>query len=65
MLLLLLLLFFAKSFVLFLFSIDDDNKDEDLVDFKISIKAKTKGNTIVVDAVIEPVIESKNTGYMQ
>ena len=30
--------------------------------FKIPINATTKGNTIVVEAVIEPVIESKNTG---
>ena len=30
--------------------------------FKMPIKATTKGNTIVVEAVIEPVIESKNTG---
>jgi hypothetical protein len=30
--------------------------------FKILINAKTKGNTIVVEAVIEPGIESKNTG---
>jgi uncharacterized surface protein with fasciclin (FAS1) repeats len=29
--------------------------------FKIFIKATTKGNTIVVEAVIEPSIESKNT----
>jgi hypothetical protein len=29
--------------------------------FKIFINATTKGNTIVVEAVIDPVIESKNT----
>jgi hypothetical protein len=30
--------------------------------FKILINAITKGNTIVVDTVIDPTIVSKNTG---